>query len=112
MAAVMKNLLTLCLALAFLAGATVQLVPSGMAATQMGERADMAGSCAGQEPPGTGQMPTCIDHIGCLTVSALPASPLSPAIPFRWTSVAYRFSATPLCGISVKPELSPPILAA
>jgi len=108
----MKNLLTLCLALAFLVGATVQLVPSGMAQTQMGERAGMTGSCGQQEHPGTGQMPTCIDHIGCLTVSALPASPLSPATPFRWTSVAYQFSATPLRGISVRPELSPPILTA
>jgi len=112
MATVMKRLLTLCLALAFLLGASVQVVPSGMAETQMGVRADMADGCAAPNMPGTGHMPTCIDHIGCLTVSALPASPISPAIPFRWIAVAYHFSSTPLSGISVEPELSPPILAA
>ncbi len=112
MATVMKNLLTCCLALAFLVGATAQLVPSGMAMAEMSARADMAGGGAASDMPCTGHAPNCIDHLGCLAIPALPTSPASLAVPFRWTSVAYHFSATPLSGISVEPELSPPILAA
>jgi hypothetical protein len=112
MATLMKRLLTCCLALAFLVGATAQLVPSGMAMAEMGAHADMTGGCAAPDMPRAGHTANCIDHLGCLAIPALPTSPASLAIPFRWTSVAYHFLATPLSGISVEPELSPPILAA
>ncbi len=112
MATVIKNLLTLCLALAFLVGATVQLVPSSMALTDMGVRADMAGGRAQPLTPCADKMPNCVDNLGCLTVPALPTAAVSPAIPFRWTSVAYQFATAALSELSIKPELSPPILAA
>jgi hypothetical protein len=57
-------------------------------------------------------MPNCLDHGGCITVSALPASPNSTAVPVEWTSLDYIPARQALAGISVKPELSPPILAA
>ena len=112
MATVATRLLTICLALAFLVGVTAQLVPTSMAHSDMGMRANMAGECDGPQPPCTGQMPNCIDHLGCLTVFALPASPTSVAVAFEWASLDYDLAAESLSGISVKPELSPPILAA
>jgi hypothetical protein len=57
-------------------------------------------------------MPNCLDQGGCITVSALPASPTTIAVPIEWTSLDYDFAPQALAGISVKPELSPPILAA
>jgi hypothetical protein len=112
MAMLVKRLLTLCLALAFLVGVTGQLMPSSMAVTQMTASAEMGGGCAGPQPPCTGQMPNCLDHGGCIAVSALPASPTSIAVPVEWTSLDYDLAPQALAGISVKPELSPPILAA
>jgi hypothetical protein len=112
MAAVLKRLLTVCFALTFIVGVTAQLLPSSMAIGEMGARTDMAGGCDGPQPPCTGHMPNCVDHVGCLTVSALPASPVSVAVAFEWASLDYDLSPESLSGISVKPELSPPILAA
>ena len=57
-------------------------------------------------------LPNCIDHVGCLTVFALPASPVSVAVAFEWASLDYDLARESLSGISVKPELSPPILVA
>jgi hypothetical protein len=111
-ATIPERLLTVCLALAFFIGATVQVLPSSMAIGEMGVRADMAGGCAGPQPPCTGHMPNCIDHLGCVTVSALPASPASIAVAFEWTTLDYDLAPESFAGISVKPELSPPILAA
>jgi len=112
MLAVLKRLLTVCLALAFLAGVTMQLLPSSMAAALITVSADMAGGCAGPQPPCTDHTPNCVDHLGCVTVSALPTSPASIAIAFEWTSLGYDLARESLTGISVKPELTPPILSA
>ena len=112
MATVLKRLLTFCLALAFVAGVTAQLMPSSMAAPQMTMSDDAVGGCDGPQPPCTGHMPNCIDHVGCITVSALPASSGSISVPVEWISLDYDLLPESLAGISVKPELSPPILAA
>jgi hypothetical protein len=112
MAMVFKRVRVVCLALAFLVGLTAQLLPPSMPEAQMTVRGDMAGGGSGPQPPCTGQMPNCIDHLGCLTVFALPASPTSVAVAFEWASLDYDLAAESLSGISVKPELSPPILAA
>jgi hypothetical protein len=111
-ATIPKRLLTVCLALAFFVGATVQVLPSSMAIGETGVHADMAGGCAGPQPPCTGHMPNCVDHVGCVTVSALPASPISVAVAFEWASPDYDLVSESLAGISVKPALLPPILAA
>jgi len=39
-------------------------------------------------------------------------SPATIAVPVEWTSLDYDLAPQALTGISVKPELSPPILAA
>ena len=112
MSAVLTRLLTLCLALAFLVGVTAQLVPPSMAQAQMALSTEMVDGCAGPQPPCSGHTPNCVDHVGCITVSALPTSPTSIAVPVEWTSLDYDLAPEALAGISVKPELSPPILAA
>src|SRR5207249_11097136 len=86
MSAVLTRLLTLCLALAFLVGVTAQLVPSSMAQAQMTLSTEMADGCAGPQPPCSGHTPNCVDHVGCITVSALPTSPTSIAVPVEWTA--------------------------
>jgi hypothetical protein len=111
MAAVLKRLLTVCFALTFIVGVTAQLLPSSMAVGETGVRADMAGGRAGPQAPCTGHMPNCVDHVNCVTLSALPASPVLVAVAFEWTSLDYDLAPESLPGISVKPELSPPILA-
>lgn len=112
MATVLKRLLTVCIALAFALGVTAQLMPFSMAAPQMTMSAGMAGGCAGPQPPCTGHMPSCLDHVGCITVSVLPTSPATVAVPVEWTSTDYQLAPQVLAGISVKPDLSPPILSA
>jgi hypothetical protein len=111
MTAVPKRLLTLCLALAFLVGVTVQLMPPTVAAAETLVSADMSGGCARPEPPCAGQTPNCVAHLGCVTVSALPAVPASVAVVCEWTALGYVLAPQALSGISVEPELSPPILA-
>jgi hypothetical protein len=111
MPTVLKRLLTLGLALALIVSATPPLVPCGMGESEIGVRADMAGGCDEPQAPRTGHLPTCIGHIGCLAVTALPASPAVQAVAFQWTSLDFEFGAASLSGISLKPELSPPILA-
>ena len=110
MAAVLKRLLTVCLALAFLAGVTAQLMPSSMAETVTTISTEMGG-CACPYPPCTGHIPNCLDHGGCISVSVLPTSPATIALPVEWRSLDYHLPPQLLAGIAVKPELSPPILA-
>jgi hypothetical protein len=112
MATALKRLLRLGLILAFVASMTAQLVPVSMAQPDTGASADLGDDGAGSQPPCTGHMPNCVDHVGCITISALPASPASVAAAFEWTSLRYHLPPESLAGISVKPELSPPILAA
>src|SRR5258706_5667325 len=98
MLAVLKRLLTICLAAAFFVGATVQLLPSSTTLAGVGvHSANMAG-CDEPKPPCPDHAPNCIDHYGCLTMSALPTSPTSLTVPFQWISIAYPFVATPLLG--------------
>src|SRR5439155_10977044 len=75
MATALKRFLTVCLALAFLVGVSVQLVPSSMAEPQATVSAGMADCCDSPQRPCTGHMPNCLDHGGCISVSLLPTSP-------------------------------------
>jgi hypothetical protein len=112
MTALGRRLLRGFLALVFVMSVTVQLVPVSMAHPDMSACGDMSGGCDGPQAPCTGHMPNCVDHVGCITVSALPTSPTSIAVPVEWTSLDYDLVPKSLAGISLKPELSPPILAA
>lgn len=111
MATILKKLLTLCLALAFVAGATAQLALPGMAQAGIGLRADMTAGPGEPGAPCPAHPPACIEQAGCLAVSAVTPCPASLPTAFRWTSVAFDAAAASLRGISIRPELSPPILA-
>ena len=112
MATILKRLLMLGLVLGLVVGTIAQLVPVSIAQPDVAVAADLADGCAGSQPPCTGHMPNCMDHVCCVTVSALPASLASVLVAFEWTSLYYPLAPESLSGISVKPELSPPILAA
>lgn len=112
MATLAKRLLALSLALALVIGVTGQLMPAGASTAQTTVSAGMAGGCDGPKPPCTGQTPSCVDHVGCITVSAIPTSPASMTVPVEWTSLGYDLAPESLAGISIKPEISPPILVA
>src|SRR4051794_39903584 len=101
MAAALNRLLTLCLALAFLVGATGQLIPCHLVQADLTVRADMADGCSGLKAPCTDHLPvSCIDHLGCIAVPGLPASPASNAVAFEWVSPPYNFATAVLSGIS------------
>jgi len=111
MATILKRLRTLGLSLAFVVGMTAQLMPS-MAETPATESAGIAGCCESPQPPCSGHLPDCLDHGGCISGSVVLASPATIAVPVEWASLGYHLVLQVLSGISVKPELSPPILAA
>ena len=110
MVAVLKRVLTLGLILGFVVSTMAQLVPVSMAQPDLA--VSVADGCVGSQPPCTGHMPNCVDHVCCVTVSALPASLASVDVAFEWALPDYHLAPVSLSGISVKPELSPPILAA
>ena len=111
MAIVVRRLLSFLCGLAFLVTATVQVLPCHTATAATVVSVETNGGCAGSRPPCSTPMPNCVDQVGCVTMSALPASvPL--AVAFGRTSPGYDLAPEALPGISVEPELSPPILAA
>ena len=112
MATALKRLLTVCLALTLVVGVTTQLMPIRMAAPQIAVSAELGGGCDGPQSPCTGHMPNCLDQGGCISVSAVPTSAATIAVPVEWSSLDYHLAPQALSGIFVKPELSPPILAA
>ena|SRR5579862_9929602 len=112
MAIILRRLLTFGVALAFLVGTTAQRVPCGMAYAETSMGADMAADAAQTKAPGSDRRPTCVDRLGCVGAPALPASPPSVGVTLQWISPDYDLATAPLSGISLKPDLSPPIPAA
>jgi len=112
MAMAARRLLALSIALAFLISATAQLVPCGMAESDMGASAGMSAASGLPESPAPAHTPSCLQHLFCAATPALPNAPASPPTASRWTSVIYDLPSNSLAGRSVEPELSPPILAA
>src|SRR5262249_36190117 len=99
MAAVLHRLLTVGLALAFLVGMTVQLVPSSMAETGTKRSAGMPGCGDSPRPPCPAPLPISLAP-GCIPVPALPPSPAAIAVPVEWTSLVYEPAPQALAGIS------------
>ena len=113
----LKRLFTIGFAAAFLAGATIQILPPSTSMADTGGRSDQMVSCDNEtadccQPAAPAKdMPNCIGHFGCLTVPALAVLPTTLPRPFRWVSISYVSGTPSLFGQSVEPELSPPILA-
>jgi hypothetical protein len=112
MTVVPKKLFALCLVLAFVVGTTIQMMPPSMTQATRLHQSTIAAGPADPGSPCPAQQPTCVAHIGCLTVSAVPVVMVPMPTPFRWTEVVFEFAAPLLHGIVVEPELSPPILSA
>jgi len=111
MAAVLHRVLIFFLVLALAAGTSGRFVPSGIDHTDMAT-AGMVGGPGAPDSPCPGHTPNCVDHLGCIAAPALPAAPAAMAVALAWVSLDYEPAPQSLSGISVQPELSPPILAA
>ena len=107
-----KHLLIVSLALSLLVGGTSQFVSCAVSQAEIGLYVGKADECAEAKVSCTDQMPTCIGNAGCLMLTALPAPPASIALVFAWTSLEFESATGALAGISMRPELSPPILLA
>ena len=112
MVAMLKRFLTLCLALAFLVGATAHLMPCSMARSDMPAGVGKMAECADQHDDCGNHVPNFLDHVGCVAVTALPAAPVSIAVAFARAPLVYDLATASISGISIRPELSPPILLA
>lgn len=113
--AILRQLSIAVLAVAFVAAVATQMImpawpmtmtpnPAPMSAAGMSEHA------GGPVAPCKTRTPICVDHVGCVIVVALPASPMAMGVPIRWRTVSYDLPMSHFAGQSVAPELSPPIL--
>ncbi len=59
--------------------------------------------------PCKSMVPACADMLGCVTVASLPVPAISAAVSLTWTSIAYRVGSDVQDGLSIKPDLGPPI---
>jgi hypothetical protein len=116
LAAMMKRIAIYVLALAVVLGTTLQVIPRADAtspqpdmAMQMAGMSDMGGC---QQPAHPCKEPTsaCIDVMSCAINLAVPMTPSSIPVSFRWASVSYSLAIAPIAGVSTEPELFPPIL--
>jgi hypothetical protein len=110
-----KRIATCLLALTIALAATLQIVPSAPVSIDK-PAMSMAGmdmsDCNHPTPPCQGMTPACIDSMGCLMTVAVPPAPVAPPTPFKWGAVIYSLSVTTLIGVTIEPELFPPILRA
>lgn len=51
----------------------------------------------------------CIAKMGCLPASALPDQPMPLSQPIMWRTIHYPSLLTPSTGLTVEPEVFPPI---
>jgi hypothetical protein len=114
----LKRLSIIFLAFALVASVTMQLMPHAWAApAEAGaavpcEMMDMAADAtpAGvPEMPCKGKIPACDDSIGCAVFVDLPAPPRAAPVAVDWTQVVWSAIQPTLAGLTVEPELSPPI---
>jgi hypothetical protein len=96
----------------FLLVATTQLIPLASAAPDCNMTMMSHGADGGGPVPCTDMTPTCIVDVGCAFVVSLPAPHLGLSAPLSWTRVAYGTSSNASRGLSIKPDLTPPILPA
>jgi hypothetical protein len=59
--------------------------------------------------PCTGMMPGCLDMLDCGLNAGLPVQAAGESQEFIWTSAAYRISIDTHEGLTIKPDLGPPI---
>jgi hypothetical protein len=121
---VLRRLLIVLTGLAFLVGAVVQAMPPAefMAPACMGAANTATGDCCAnmamkyhatpapiKQVPCKGISLDCAKEFGCISSPALPAPSTALGTPTVYGRVAYWPPATSRTGLSIKPDLFPPI---
>lgn len=113
--AILRQLSIAVVAVAFAAAVATQMIMPAwampMTRNSVPMSAGMSEHPGGPVAPCKTRTPICVDHVGCVIVVALPASPMAMGVPVRWRTVSYDLLMSHSAGQSVAPELSPPILA-
>jgi hypothetical protein len=120
----LRRLLVVLTGLAFLAGATVQAMPRAELTTSacMDAAQTATGNCCARmamkdhaTPAPMKQVPCkgisldCAKEVGCISSPALPAPSTAVGTPTAYGRVAYWTPAVSGAGLSIKPNLFPPI---
>jgi hypothetical protein len=92
--------------------ATTQLIPIAAAAPDCDMTLVIQGQDGKAHVPCTDMTPSCIIDASCAFVVSLPAPNLALSASMSWARVAYVTASASLCGLSIKPDLTPPILPA
>src|SRR5437763_12559011 len=114
---ILRRVLVLVTAIAFVGGMTLQAMPSAAAlGFPISSQADAACPHMATHDPGThkpeptrGMDADCVKQMGCLGMASLPIRPGEPAAPVTYSKVIYSLPSTPRGGGSIQPELLPPI---
>jgi hypothetical protein len=116
--AMLRRLFILFLALGLVASVTMQLMPHAFAAPaaagspapcEMMDMATPAAPTGSSDMPCKGMIPVCRDSLGCAVVVDLPTPPRAAPVAVDWTQVVWSAVQSTLAGLTVEPELSPPI---
>jgi hypothetical protein len=119
---ILRRLVVMLLALAFVSGMTVQAIPSAQAlGVSKAERTpkadpecprmamDHTGDSVPLPLPCKGIMLDCVKQMGCLGTPALPHRSDAISVPVAYSIVAYGAPCPALSGRDVEPDLFPPI---
>ena len=121
---VLRRLLIVLTGLAFLVGAAVQVMPSArlMALDCANAAQTMTGDCCAKmamkdhvmpapmkQVPCKGISLDCANQVGCISSPALPAPATALGSPTAYGHVAYWSPLVSRAGLSIKPDLFPPI---
>ncbi len=85
------------------------VMPCATAVTTNPDHTLSAGKAPTSAPTPCKVMPGCVDMLGCGLSAGLPAHIAALSQERAWTSTAYRAIADAHEGLSVKPDLGPPI---
>ena len=121
---VLRRLLIALTGVAFLVGAAVQAVPRAafMASAGMGAAQTATGDCCAKMAMGDHATPApmkqvpckgisldCANQSGCISSPALPTPSIALGFPTDYGRAAYWPPLSSRAGVSVKPDLFPPI---
>lgn len=93
---------------AFLCAGFSQPAPAALAAPGA-PMAGMAGMADGAPAPCKSLLPGCYSDAGCIFMVALPLSFTPTAIRLAWSRVSYAVSVDAPPGMTLAPDLGPPI---
>ncbi|HEY0524440.1 MAG TPA: hypothetical protein VGD08_13690 [Stellaceae bacterium] len=113
----LRWLSVLLLVLALVASTTMQLMPHAFAVPPAGSAApcEMMNIATPEAPTGSsdmpckGMIPVCQDSLGCAVVFDLPIPPRAAPVAVDWMQVVWTVVQSTLAGLTVEPEVSPPI---